>query len=67
MQRMGFVPILCVSVIVIIDTMSKLDPNVDFDAKCEQTFISVLTVFRLLLFVSKLPNFCRFSAVSKIK
>ena len=28
---------------------------------------SVLTVFRLLLFVSKLPNFCRFSAVSEVK
>ena len=42
MQRMGSVPILCVNVNVMIDTMLKFeanaDVNVEIDAKCERTF-----------------------------
>ena len=40
MQRIGPVPILCINVNVIIDTVLKFDANADanFDAKCERTF-----------------------------
>ena len=44
MQRMGSVPILCINVNVVIDTMltfdANADVNVDFDAKCERTLMA---------------------------
>ena len=42
MQRMGSIPILCVSVNITIDTMLKfnanLDANVNIEVQCERTF-----------------------------
>ena len=35
----GSVPILCVDINITMDTMLKLDTNVDIDAKCEWTIL----------------------------
>ena len=43
MQRMSFIPILCINVSITIDTMLEFDANADvnvkIDAQCERTFI----------------------------
>ena len=45
MQRMATIPILCVNVNIPIDVMLKFDVNadvnVDVDAKCKRTIISI--------------------------
>ena len=43
MQRMGSLPILCININILMDTILKfnvnanVDANVDFDTKCEWT------------------------------